>query len=283
MRPRDPRAVTSTENAAVKHARALERDRTLRERDGAYVAWGLHLAQEALRARAPVRRAFVGTRLQESREGQSLLQDLSAAGVPILRTTTRILDSVVEGSGDQGILLLCDRPQQAPSRLLGRQASLVLAAHGVQDPGNFGSILRSALALGASGLVALPGCTDPYGSRAVRAAMGALFALPVAAVEIEEFLDRARGSSLQIVAADPAGAKTPPEVDLRPPTILLVGSEGGGLPGSLLDAARHRVRVPMARGTESLNVHAASVALLYETARQRGFRFGADLSEGSDR
>ncbi|HKB08048.1 MAG TPA: RNA methyltransferase [Candidatus Polarisedimenticolia bacterium] len=277
----DPRTVTSTGNAAVKRARALERDRTLRERQGLYLAWGLHLAQEALSTGAPVRQAFVGTRLQESQEGRNLLRDLGAAAIPILRTTTRILDSVVEGSGDQGVLLLCGRPRHALSHLLGRQASLVLAAQGVQDPGNLGSILRSALALGASGLVALPGCTDPFGSRAVRAAMGAQFTLAVAAADIPEFLERARESRFQIVAADPGGANTPPEVDLTPPTVLLVGSEGGGLPEALLEAARHRVRVPMKPGAESLNVHAASVALLYETARQRGFRHEAGPAPGS--
>ena len=268
----DPRTVTSAGNAAVKRARALERDRTLRERQGLYLAWGLHLAQEALSTGAPVRHVFVGSRLQESQEGRNLLRDLGAAGIPILRTTTRILETVVEGSGDQGILLLCDRPRHALSDVLGPQASLVLAAQGVQDPGNLGSILRSALALGASGLVALPGCTDPYGSRAVRAAMGAQFTLAVATSDVPEFLERARGSRLQIVAADPGGANPPSEVDLTPPTVLLVGSEGAGLPTALLEAARHRVRVPMAPRAESLNVHAASVALLYETARQRGFR-----------
>ena len=93
----DPRTVTSAGNAAVKRARALERDRTLRERQGLYLAWGLHLAQEALSTGAPVRHAFVGTRLQESQEGRNLLRDLGAAGIPILRTTTRILETVVEG------------------------------------------------------------------------------------------------------------------------------------------------------------------------------------------
>lgn len=271
----DPKTVTSTENAAVKRARALERDRTLRERQGLYIAWGLHLAQEALRTAAPVRHAIVATRLQESQEGRDLLADLGAAGIPILRATTRVLESVVEGSGDQGILLLCGLPRHHLSDLLGRRASLVLAAQGVQDPGNLGSILRSALALGASGLVALPGCTDPFGSRAVRAAMGAQFTLAVAAADIPEFLEKVRDSGLQIIAADPGGAQTPPEVDLTVPTVLLVGNEGDGLPKALLETAHHRVRVPMAPEAESLNVHAASVALLYETARQRRFRHEA--------
>jgi TrmH family RNA methyltransferase len=273
------RTVDSAQNTAVKRARALERDRALRERERVYVAWGLHLAQEALRTRAPLRQAFIGPRLQESREGRDLQRGLGVAGVPTLMTTTRILDTIADGSGDQGVLLICARPEHPPSRLLRSQVSLTLAAHGVQDPGNLGSILRSAMALGASGLVVLPGCADPFGSRAVRAAMGTQFALPVAAADIGEFLELARDARLQIVAADPYGADAPNEADLTIPTVLLVGSEGRGLPEELLDAARRRVRIPMAHGVESLNVHAAAVALLYEAARQRGFRFGGDPAD----
>ena len=267
------RTADSPQNAAVKRARALERDREFREREGLYIAWGVHLAQEALRARASVRQAFVGAGLQGSREGRDLLLRLGEAGVPIVRTTARILDTIVEGCGDQGILLLCARREQSPAGLLRAGTAIVMAAHGVQDPGNLGSILRSAGALGASGLIALPGCADPFGSRAVRAAMGTHFVLPVAVAGIGEFLALARAARLQIVAADPAGPDAPPQADLTIPTVLLVGSEGAGLPGDLLDAAGRRVRVPMARGVESLNVHAAAVALLYESARQRGFRY----------
>jgi TrmH family RNA methyltransferase len=264
------RTIDSPHNASVKRARALERDGALRRREGVYIAWGLHLAQEALRARAPLRQAFVGSRLDDTPEGRDLLRALGDARVPIVRTTTRILETIVEGSGDQGVLLLCARPDSSPSRVLRAPGSLVLAAHGVQDPGNLGSILRSARALGASGLITLPGCTDPFGSRAVRAAMGAQFVLPVAGAAIDEFLALARDARLQLVAADPKGAVAPAEADLTLPTVLLLGSEGGGLPGGLLDAAQRRVRIPMASGVESLNVHAAAVALLYEAARQRG-------------
>jgi len=272
----DERTVDSPQNRAVKRARALERNKSLRERDAVYVAWGLHLAQEALRTRAPLHQAFVGPHLQESREGRDVLRGLSRAGVPVLRATTRILETIVEGSGDQGILILCARPEHPPSRLLHSAVSLVLAVHGVQDPGNLGSILRSAGALGASGVITLPGCADPFGSRAVRAAMGAQFVLPIAATDMGELLARARAARLQLVAADPHGPDAPHQVDLTLPTILLLGSEGGGLPAGLLEAAQRRVRIPMTRGVESMNVHAAAVGFLYEAARQRGFRYGAD-------
>ncbi len=270
----DHKVVVSPQNASVRRARALERDRALRERTKTYVAWGRHIALEALASRAPIRRAFVGPRLLETDEGRGIFRLLRERGVPQLRVTTRLLESILEGCGDQGVLLLAARPEHDLARILGAPSSLVLAAHGVQDPGNIGSILRSARALGASGFIALEGCADPFGSRAARAAMGTLFSLPVVATPAVRFLEALQGTGFHLVAADPAGTESPDVIDLVRPTVLMLGNEGAGLPRHLLEKADRRVRIPMAPGVISLNVHAAAVALLYEAARQRRFIFG---------
>jgi len=270
--PRE-RAIDSPQNPAVKRARALERDRDRRERERTFVAWGLHLAQEALRTRAPLRQIFMTPALPESEEGRELVRGLGGTDAPMVRTTSRVLESIAEGSGDQGVLLLCTRPVLGPEALIRPGTSLVVALHGVQDPGNVGSIVRSSRALGASGLIVLPGCSDPFGSRAVRAGMGAQFSLPIATAGVRPFLDLLGPAGLQLIAADRGGRDTPSEVDLSLPTVLLLGSEAAGLPDALLRAARRRVRIPMAQGVESLNVHAAAASLLYEVARQRDFRF----------
>jgi len=103
--------------------------------------------------------------------------------------------------------------------------------------------------------------------------MGTQFTLPALTCTSGEFLAGVRTAGRQVVAAVPAARDTPTDVDLARPTVLLVGSEGSGLPRDLLEAADLRVRIPMAPGVESLNVHAAAAALLYEAARQRGFSF----------
>jgi len=107
----------------------------------------------------------------------------------------------------------------------------------------------------------------------VRAAMGAQFSLPiVSGVSSREAAAALGAAGLQLVAADPSGSELPPSIDLTCPTALLVGNEGSGLPDALLSSAAHRVRIPMAGGVSSLNVHAAAAVLLYEAWRQRGFR-----------
>ncbi len=264
--------ITSVHNPAVLRARELERRKTARDAQRLYVAWGVHLAQEAIDAQASIAEAFVGPVLASSGEGRVLRRALERSGCRLWQTSTRVLDGIAAGSGDQGILLIVRRPAHEVAAILEAGPDLLLLTHGVQDPGNVGGLLRSALAFRARGLIALEGCADPFGSRSVRAAMGATFRLPIATAAAAEALIACRAAGLQIVAADLGGEAIPPRIALTRPTALLVGSEGAGLPEELRRAADHRVLIPMAPGACSLNVHAAAVALLYETARQRGFR-----------
>ena len=263
--------VSSLQNPAVRLARGLERDRAAREKSGAYVVWGLHLAQEALAAAAPIERAFVTDVAGGSEEGREILARLAHA-VPVVKTNHRVLESIAAGSGDQGVVLVVRRSPIDLASILSRWPTLLLLAHGVQDPGNLGSMLRTSLALGADALIALEGCADPYSSRAARAAMGALFRLPVLTGAAAPVLAALRAAGLSLVAADTRGTARPEAVDLRAPVALVVGSEGRGLPEAIVAEATSRVRIPMATGAASLNVHAAAAALLYEAGRQRGFK-----------
>jgi TrmH family RNA methyltransferase len=268
---RAPRAIDSLDNPAVREARRLERDRGARDRAGLYLAWGAHLAGEAVAAAAPVTRVFITGAAGPGSEAGRLAAVLADRGAEVLTVRSALLDSIAPGSGDQGILLVVRRPATALGDLLALRPTLVLAAHGVQDPGNVGTMARSALVLGAGGLVALEGTADPHSSRAVRAGMGAHFRLPIAGAASDTAIAALRGAGLRIVAADVAGDVPLAEAGLQRPSVICVGSEGAGLPRDLLAAADARVRIPMAPGTSSLNVHAAAAVLLYEAARQRDF------------
>jgi RNA methyltransferase, TrmH family len=267
---RAPRAVASADNAAVREARQLERDRVLRDRTGLYLAWGMHLAEEARGAGAEIVRAFIATP-EPDEATRRLAADLARGGADVLSVRPALLESIAKGSGDQGILFVVRRPRTTLAALLEGRPTLLLAAHGVQDPGNVGTMARSALVLGAAGLLTLEGTADPHSSRAVRAGMGAHFRLPIASAASRESVAALRAAGLAIVAADPSGDAGPAAARLDRPVAICVGSEGGGLPPALLESADVRVRIPMARGVSSLNVHAAAAILLYEAARQRGF------------
>lgn len=270
-RGRATRSVTSRDNPAVLETRRLERDRAERDRLGVYLAWGTHLAGEALASGTRVVRAFLGPEESAGAEARALMRRIESSGAPIVRVTPRVLDAIAPGAGDQSVLLVLRRTRAALASTLESGATLLVAAHGVQDPGNLGSIVRSTLASGAAALLTLEGCADPYSSKVVRAAMGAHGRLPVIAARSSEALGSLRRGGFRLIAAHAGGTRRPSSVDLTRRTVLLLGSEGAGLPDSILDAADERIRIPMSPASSSLNVAAAAAILLYEIQRQRDF------------
>ena len=271
-RPPPDVVIRSAQHPALKEARRLEADTSARRKEGRAIAWGRHLALEALAAGLAIEQAFLAPDLEQEAEGRRIAAALDRAQAKALRVTTSLLDGIAAGAGDQGIVLVVRRAATTLADLLARRPTLLLAAHGVQDPGNLGSMIRSAHALGAGGLLTLEGSADPWSSRALRAAMGAAFRLPIVETKSEGALPALREAGLRIVAADATAAASPAAIDLRVPVILLVGREGAGLPRPLLDTADMRVGIPMAPGVDSLNVHAAAAILLYEARRQRDAR-----------
>ncbi|HZN04891.1 MAG TPA: RNA methyltransferase [Candidatus Polarisedimenticolia bacterium] len=261
--------IRSAQHPALKDARRLEADAGARRKEGRAIAWGRHLALEALAAGVPIERALLAPDLEDDAEGGRIAAAIEEAGVPALRVAAALLDGIAAGAGDQRVVLVLRRRAPTLAELLQRRPGLLLAAHGVQDPGNLGSMIRSAHALGADGVLTFEGSADPWSSRALRAAMGAAFRLPIVETESAAALEALRGAGLRIVAADAAAGSPPAAVDLRPPAVILVGREGAGLPRPLLDAAETKVGIPMQPGVDSLNVHAAAAILLYEARRQR--------------
>jgi TrmH family RNA methyltransferase len=161
---------------------------------------------------------------------------------------------------------------------------LVIVAYQLRDPGNLGTIIRIADAAGASGVVIVEPSVDLYDPQTVRATMGSIFALPVVRLTEEAVLPRwvdgarAAGLPLQVVASSAHAARVHYEADYRHPTVLLVGSERKGLPQPVRESADIQVRLPMSGRATSLNVAAATAALVYEIVRQRAIPTESDSS-----
>jgi RNA methyltransferase, TrmH family len=137
----------------------------------------------------------------------------------------------------------------------------------IQDPGNFGSILRSAAAAGAGAVYLSHGCADPWSPKTLRAAMGAHFLLPI--YEQSNLAEVARIFKGKVIASTPDAKNTLYQTRLAGPVALVFGNEGAGLSEALLQACGERVRIPMHGGTESLNVAAAAAVCFFERVRQR--------------
>jgi RNA methyltransferase, TrmH family len=271
--------ITSRQNPLVKRFRRLrnggERSLILIE--------GVKMIEEALAAGAHFESIAFTSDLEMTERGLVLQDELQRVPCRGALLSKQVMDYISDTETPQGVAAMVARPNFAISDLLATPSQLIVVADGIQDPGNVGTIIRTAEAAGANGVVALPGTASPFGAKAVRASMGSVLRLPVATgPSRDELISIFREKRLNLVVASPekyvpvdASAKIRlyTEADYRSPTALIFGAEGSGVSEGLAAEASISIHIPMASGVESLNVATAASIVLYEAARQRGFSF----------
>jgi TrmH family RNA methyltransferase len=254
----------------TRRLRALRRDGAMRRAERVLVAEGIHLTREALASGASVESVVASPALGRSDEGRRLLERARGAGVPVHEVAERLMESLQDARTPQPVLSLVRWPRIELSAVLDDATARgrIVVAHGIQDPGNLGSLLRSADAAGAVALLSCAGGADLSHPRTVRASMGSIFRLPSTRAETEEILAALRGAGYRTVGSSPAGGARYDRFDWSGPLALFLGGEGAGLPAELLSGLDAAVSVPMRAGVESLSVGAAAAVLLFEAARQ---------------
>ena len=286
--------VTSIRSPRVKAARQLAR-RSSRQRTRLFLAEGPQAVREALAwsQAAPQHRdgargargqpgadgaAGVVTELFVTAEVRSRHDELTARaaaqGVPVLIVSGQVMAELAQTVTPQGLLAVCRFIDVPLERLTEASPRLVVLLANVRDPGNAGTVLRTADAAGADGVVFSDASVDPYNSKCVRASAGSLFHLPVVAGSpLRQAAAALRGAGLQILAAEGSAGRELDELEsdgaLGRPTAWLFGNEAWGLPADLLALADQAVAVPIYGRAESLNLAAAAAVCLYASARAR--------------
>ena len=237
-----------------------------RERRGLALAEGIRLVEEALATGTVVRGAAVSPALEATMRGQTLKATLVSRGIKLEEVDDAELEALSTTEHPQGVAAVIEpKKWSLPDiRLMPGTTTLVLDA--VQDPGNVGTMLRTALGLGAAGVVALKGTADLTNPKVIRGGMGATFRLPSVSAAPEELVAWARLQRSEIWVAGTGGedvVRLPPRTG-RPPLLLVVGNEGAGVSPALEVVATRRIGIPLAAGVESLNVAVAAGILLYE-------------------
>jgi len=241
-------------------ARDLTR-RKARERQRLFVAEGVRAVEELLASTLVVRGALVAPQLLEAPRGAALRADLTRRGVVVEEVAAREFGSAAETESPQGVLAIAEVPERSFHDLGTDWRGLLLVLDAVQDPGNVGTILRTAAALGAAATVAMPGTVDFWNAKVVRSAMGAHYRHLAFAATWEAFDTFRRTVSLPVWAADGRGDAIPAE--LPPRLALVVGNEGAGVSAAARERCERIVALPLASGVESLNVAVATGVLLY--------------------
>lgn len=237
-----------------------------RKRRGLAVVEGVRLVGEALQAGIVIEGALVAAGFDETPRGQALLGDLAAHAVPLEVVGERDLDRLAETDTPQGVLAIVAPPRWDLAAIVPSRSVPVLVLDGVQDPGNVGTLLRTAYALGAAGAVLLKGTAQLTNPKVMRAGMGATFRLPTAATDDASFTRWVHEREVTVWVATVEG--TPLERMQSPERLaLVVGNEGAGVRPAVRALSRQAVTIPLSRGAESLNVAVAAGIILYEARR----------------
>jgi RNA methyltransferase, TrmH family len=269
--PARVRVLTSATNSLVKvFRRALAEGLT---RDGWLCGEGPHFLEEALKpgSRAVVHSILVSAEAADKH--QAVLASLPAEA-ELAQVPGRLFHQIAGTRTPQGIAALVELPRFDLKKVAASRNAVLVIACGLQDPGNMGTITRSADTLGASAVVALAGTVNPFNPKAVRSCVGSIFRMPVfAGLKPETVFKLLRDSKVRILGTDAKGAVALSSANLRGPIALLVGQEAAGLPPEISREADELLSIPIRGEADSLNAATATGIFLYEVARQREFQY----------
>jgi len=259
--PVRPKRITSPDNPLIKALRRVKGGAGRK----AFIIEGPHLIESALDASAVPLRVFFA----EGFKGRGLLLRLSAQPVEMYEIPESLIRRLSGTETPQGILAVVSLKQARLDELGPKERDLIAVSDGVSDPGNMGTLIRAADAAGADAVLALPGSCDPFMPKALRAAAGSVFNIPVVHADSGEFLMWAKKNGIRLVFTAGDAEMSVYEADLTGPLALVFGNESRGVSPGLRAASGTGLRVPIFGKAESLNVAVTAALCLYEARRQR--------------
>lgn len=259
--------LTGLQNPLVKAAAELKQKK-YRQQRGEFLAEGLRTVEEAVAFKAAQQIFYTAT---EDERTLQLLEQAAAMQVKLVCVSEAVMKKIADTETPQGIIAVCRMQEQTLEQLLA-SGKLLLVLDRVGDPGNIGTMLRTADAAGVGGIVLLKGTADIYAPKTVRASMGSLFHVPVlSGVAEQEFIDNAKKAGYQLLVTALDGADNLYQADLKGRLAFVMGNEAGGVSTTLLQQADKRVFIPMRGKAESLNVAMAAGIVMFEAMRRNYF------------
>ena len=263
------RSIASPENQFIKMASSL-RQKKNRDETGLFSVEGVRLVREAIASEYTAKFALVSEKETRTQAVAQLVSRLEELGCPVYIATEALFAKISDTETPQGILLVLEQKKQDLLNFAHVEKNAPwIVLDSLQDPGNVGTIIRTADAAGAAGVILAGNCADVYAGKTVRATMGSLFHLPVVKSSVEECLDFCARNYLPLYVAGAEAATDYTTADLSKAFALVMGNEGAGVGTHFRLPASLTLRIPILGRAESLNVASASAVLLFEAARQR--------------
>lgn len=259
--------ITSTANAKVKRLVNLNKKHKLRTEEGIFVTEGIRMFREVPRER--VLEVYVSESFWE-KEKQTIMQVLEGTGVRAELLSDHVYAHVSDTKTPQGILCLVKQENRKLLDVLDAENPFLLVLDNLQDPGNLGTIVRTAEGAGVTGIIMSRGCVDIYNPKVIRSTMGSIYRMPFCYEEdLPAVLDTLKERKIRSYAAHLDGKCAYDEEDYHGPCAFLIGNEGNGLRDEVAKKADCYIRIPMQGEVESLNAAVAASVLMFEAARQR--------------
>ncbi len=259
--------VTSLANPIIKDIKALSQKKG-REETGTFMAEGLKLVIDALELGWAINKLIYAKNAKDKPLVTKVAARTVAAGGLVLEVSEKVLSAITRRDNPQMVVGVFKTKWRSLSDIRPAANETYIALDRVRDPGNLGTIIRTADAAGASGVILVGECTDPFSLETVRATMGSVFALPVTRATPEEFLAWKKGAGVSVVATHLAGAVDYRTIDYKKkPVVVLMGNEQQGLPDQLAREADQLARIPQAGLADSLNLAVATAVMLFEARR----------------
>jgi RNA methyltransferase, TrmH family len=259
--------ITSFSNPKVKAIRKLE-DKKYRSASGDFFIEGLRTVGEAIQTGVPIQSLVVAPELLVSEFGRSLLEHPAVKGVEMVEVCGEIFEKIAHKQGPQGIGAVVKQSWQSLKTLTINPSDLWVALDQIADPGNLGTIMRTADAVGCRGIILLGSSTDPHDPNAVKASMGSIFSLELVQSDWASFSSWQVEHKLSLVGTSDRASSDYQAVNYMLPLVLLMGSERHGLPDEMMEACDALVRIPMCGRADSLNLAVATAVVLYEIYNQ---------------
>ncbi len=263
--------LTSAKNPKVLRAFSF-RERKERDREGLTLLEGYRELSRAMDAGVKLSECFYCPELFLGENEGALLERAASQGAELFETSPEVLTKLAYRDRPEGLVAIAAMRRRGLDEMPVAPNGLYLVAETIEKPGNLGSLLRSADAAGASGVIVCDRRTDLFNPNVIRASTGAIFSMPLAESSSEEAVAWLRANGVAILSASPHASAVHSEADMKRAVAIVVGAEQYGLSQFWMDSADVNVRIPMLGRMDSLNVATAATILLYEAARQRSWR-----------
>lgn len=262
--------ITSASNPLVKSLRTLERKKG-RAETGLFLAEGARLVEQGLQQGWEINALLIASTMANRPHLVSLAENAAKAGARIVHVPDKLMSRITHKENAQSVIAAFKQRHLTLADLDATCEGLWIALYEVRDPGNLGTILRTADCAGVNGVILTETCCDPYSFEAVRASMGSIFDMPFASASFDGFNKWRKAAGISLTAASVNGTRRHDKVDYGPRAAIIMGNEQSGLPDDAEAACDSLVLIPMRGGADSLNLAQATAIMTYEAWRQKDF------------